>query len=194
MSRFLRMAGFLLLLSACGASVYAPPRNLDNACSIVSERPAYLKAMKRTERRWGIPVEVQMATIYQESKFIGNARTPRKFFLGIIPTGRQSSAYGYAQAVDGTWEEYQRKTRNYRARRNNINDATDFIGWYMAQTSERLGISKRDAGLQYLAYHEGRGGFARGSYRAKPWLMRVAREVDARAEMYGRQLRACGLA
>jgi hypothetical protein len=65
---------------------------LDDACAILRERPQYLRAMERTERRWGIPVHVQMATIYQESKFIGNARTPHTFALGVIPMGRQATA------------------------------------------------------------------------------------------------------
>ncbi len=121
MSRLLRATALLVLVAACGSGNYSAPRNLDNACSIVSQRPNYLKAMQRTERKYGVPVAVQMATIYQESKFIGNARTPHQFALGIIPMGRQSSAYGYSQALDGTWEEYQqvdpkppRQTRRYR--------------------------------------------------------------------------------
>lgn len=52
------------------------PRQIDDACAIMRERPQYMRAMVATERRWGIPVHVQMATIYQESKFVGNARTP----------------------------------------------------------------------------------------------------------------------
>ena len=96
MSRSLRALILLGFVAACGSSNYAPPKNLDNACSIVDQRPSYLTAMKRTQNRWGVPVAVQMATIYQESKFIGNARTPRQYALGVIPTGRQSSAYGYA--------------------------------------------------------------------------------------------------
>ena len=31
-----------------------------------------------------------------------------KYILGVIPTGRQSSAFGYSQALDGTWKEYRR--------------------------------------------------------------------------------------
>ncbi|MBL9059215.1 MAG: lytic transglycosylase, partial [Mangrovicoccus sp.] len=54
----------------------SPPKNLDNACAIVKERPKYLSAMKKSERKWGVPVNVQMAVIYQESKFDGDARTP----------------------------------------------------------------------------------------------------------------------
>jgi hypothetical protein len=181
----------MLLLVSCGGN-YSAPRNLDDACSIVSQRPSYLRAMKATERRWGVPVHVQMATIYQESKFIGNARTPHRFALGVIPMGRQSSAYGYSQAIDGTWDDYKDDVGRFGARRDRIEDATDFMGWYMDETEEKLGISKWDATNQYLAYHEGRNGYAAGSHNGKAWLLRVADEVGARAEVYRQQLTACG--
>ena len=191
MSRSLRAIILLLFVASCGSGNYAPPRNLDSACSIVSERPAYLKAMQRTQSKWGVPIAVQMATIYQESKFVGNARTPRQFALGIIPTGRQSSAYGYAQALDGTWEEYQVEEGGRGARRDDIYDATDFMGWYFAQSQEELGIPMYDTKRQYLAYHEGRTGYRRGSYRSKRWLLRVSDEVAERAVLYDAQLRSC---
>lgn len=192
MSRRLRALVFFLLLASCGGGYSTAPRNLDNACSIVAQRPTYLRAMKSTERKWGIPVNVQMATLYQESKFIGDARTPHQYVLGVIPMGRQSSAYGYAQALDATWDEYRRTEGGRGAKRNRITDATDFMGWYMAESSERLGISKSDARAQYLAYHEGRAGYARGSYRSKSWLQRIASELAIRSETYRNQLAACG--
>lgn len=191
MSRLLRASVLLLFLASCGGGNFSAPKNLDDACSIVSQRPTYLAAMKATERKWGVPVSVQMATMYQESKFIGNARTPHRYALGVIPMGRQSSAYGYSQALDGTWEEYQKDQRRRSARRDNIRDATDFIGWYMDESYRKLGISKSDAANQYLAYHEGRNGFARGSYNAKAWLVTVAGNVGARAERYRAQLASC---
>lgn len=193
MSKSLRALILFGLVAACGSSNSTAPRNLDNACSIIDQRPSYLSAMKQTEKRWGVPVAVQMATIYQESKFIGNARTPHQYALGVIPMGRQSSAYGYSQALDGTWEDYQRDQRAFRARRDNIRHATDFMGWYFKQTQEDLGIPLGDARNQYLAYHEGRTGYRRGSYRAKSWLVRVSREVADRAVLYDTQLRSCGL-
>ena len=181
----------MVLVASCGSGNYSAPRNLDNACSIVDQRPKYLRAMKKTERRWDVPVHVQMATIYQESKFIGNARTPFRYALGVIPMGRQSSAYGYSQALDGTWDEYKRATGKRRAKRDRIGDATDFMGWYMNKTRERNGIPLTDAKNQYLAYHEGHTGYARGSYRSKSWLLRVADEVGFRSQMYQRQLASC---
>ena len=191
MSRLLRASILLLLLDYCGGGNFSAPRDLDNACSIIRERPRYLSAMESTERKWGIPVYVQMATIHQESKFIGNARTPHQYALGIIPMGRQSSAYGYSQALDGTWEEYQDDQGRRGAKRDRIRDATDFMGWYMNASHEKLGISKSDARNQYLAYHEGRVGFARGSYNKKPWLLDVADSVGNRAERYRKQLKTC---
>ncbi len=191
MSRLLRAAVLLLALASCGGGNSSAPRNLDNACSILQQRPTFLKAMARAERRWGVPVHVQMAAIYQESKFIGNARTPHQYALGVIPMGRQSSAYGYAQALDGTWDEYRQDQRRGGARRDDIDDATDFMGWYMDQSAQRLGISKQDAQSQYLAYHEGRSGFANGSFRSKPWLMTIAAEIGARSNLYAQQLQGC---
>lgn len=192
MSRFLRASILLLLLASCGGGRFSAPRNLDDACAILDERPKYYRAMKATERRWGVPVHVQMATIHQESKFIGNARTPHRFALGVIPMGRQSSAFGYSQALDGTWEEYRDSAGGRGARRDDIADATDFMGWYMDQSAQELGISKFDAQAQYLAYHEGRGGYRNQSYLEKPWLMDVSARVAQRAEMYRAQLASCG--
>ncbi|WP_420012362.1 lytic transglycosylase [Tateyamaria sp.] len=191
MSRLFRALALVLLAASCGGASGTAPRQLDNACSIVKERPEYVRAFKAAERRWGVPVHVQMATIYQESKFISNARTPFRYAAGVIPIGRQSSAYGYSQALDGTWKEYVQDTGSRTARRDRIRDATDFMGWYMAETQERLGIPVSDTRNQYLAYHEGRSGFARGSYRNKAWLVRVAGEVDARSNMYAAQLQRC---
>lgn len=191
MSRLLRASILLLALASCGGGNSTAPRNLDDACAILRQRPAYLKAMKATERKWGVPVYVQMAAIYQESKFIGNARTPHRFALGIIPMGRQSSAYGFSQALDGTWEEYQRDQRRFGAKRDRITDATDFMGWYMNDSTEKLGIPKSDAEAQYLAYHEGRTGYASQSYLGKPWLVEVAAKVGDRAELYREQLQTC---
>lgn len=191
MSRLLRATVLLMFLASCGGGNYSAPRNLENACAIVQERPKYFRAMQATERKWGVPVAVQMATIHQESKFVGNARTPHRFALGIIPMGRQSSAFGYSQALDGTWEEYQDSEGGRRAKRDRIDDATDFMGWYMNESAARLGISKTDAQAQYLAYHEGRTGYANQSYLGKPWLIDVAAKVQARAELYAVQLSSC---
>ena len=191
MSKIFRAMILLVALGSCGSKNFSAPRNLDNACSIVSASPAYLRAFKATERKWGVPVPVLMAIIYQESKFIGNNRTPHQYALGVIPVGRQSSAFGYSQALDATWREYQQREGGRGARRDNIRDASDFMGWYMNQTKDEIGISMSNTRDQYLAYHDGRTGFVRGTWKRKSWLARIAGEVDARAVMYDTQLRGC---
>ena len=190
MSRVFYGLAALLVLSACGGN-FSAPRNLDNACALGQERPKYFRAIKAAERKWGVPAPVMMPMIHQESKFVGNARTPHQYALGVIPIGRQSSAYGYSQALDGTWDEYRRETGRSGARRDRIQDAADFMGWYMDQSAQDLGLSKSDARNQYLAYHDGRSGFARGTHNSKGWLLAVAARVQDRANMYGQQLSGC---
>lgn len=191
MSRIFRAMIILVALGSCGSQNFSAPRNLDNACEIVSERPAYLRAFKASQRKWGVPVPVLMAIIYQESKFIGNNRTPHQYALGVIPVGRQSSAFGYSQALDATWKEYQRAEGGSRAQRDDIKDAADFMGWYMSLTKQEIGLAMNDTRNQYLAYHDGRTGYRRGTWKNKSWLVRIANEVEARAVMYNAQLKSC---
>jgi hypothetical protein len=193
MSMALRILAVLLLVAACGGNrQFSAPRHLDDACALSAERPQYFEAMRRAERRWQVPLPVQMAIIHAESRFIGDARTPHRWAAGVIPMGRQSSAFGYSQALDGTWDEYLRESGNRGARRDNIFDATDFIGWYSQKSVERNGIALHDPRNLYLAYHEGHAGFRSRSYTGKPWLVQVAERVERRAIMYDEQLRACG--
>ena len=182
-----------VLLASCSGGPTSAPRDLDNACAILKERPEYYRAFRAAERRWGVPVHVQMATIHQESKFIADARTPFRYVIGVIPMGRQSSAFGYSQALDATWDEYLAEAGGLRAKRDRINDASDFMGWYMNKSRDKNGIPLHDAENQYLAYHEGNTGYARQSYNSKPWLVAVARKVRARSDMYQQQIAGCRL-
>ncbi|MCV5991417.1 hypothetical protein OFO94_35690, partial [Escherichia coli] len=73
--------------------------------------------------------------------------------------------------------------------RTNFDDSIMFVGWYTHETRRQLGISLWDPYNQYLAYHEGRGGYKRGTYKRKPSLMKVARRVEQTAKTYGWQLK-----
>ncbi len=190
LKKILAVSSLILLLAACAGRV-EPPRNTENACLLLQERPDFARALTAAEAKWGIPVHVQLSTIYQESSFRGDAKPPRSTLLGIIPWKRPSSAYGYAQALDGTWEEYQAKEGGRWSRRDRIEDAADFMGWYMHNTSRSMGVSKNDAATQYLVFHEGRAGYRRGSHQGKPWLVAVSRRVDERAARFAGQLAGC---
>lgn len=178
----------LLLLVACSSS---PPKKTNDICAIFDQRGSWYGDAKDANERWGTPIHVMMAIIKQESGFVDDAKPPKKKFLWVIPAGRVSSAYGYAQALDSTWDNYKDETGNWFADRDDFDDAIDFVGWYTNKTYQRNGISKWDAYNQYLAYHEGHGGYARGTYNSKAWLKRVARRVDNTSKTYAAQLKTC---
>ena len=137
-------------------------------------------------------MSVQLATISRESSFQHDARPTRRIGSGIFSREvARSSAYGYAQALDGTWDDYLRSTGRRRADRDNFADSSDFIGWYMNGAARVNGVPLHDAYNQYLAYHEGKAGYARGTYRKKAWLPPVARDVEAWATLYEVQLQSC---
>jgi hypothetical protein len=194
-SRSLRLwaiCGLVVLVSSCSGRE-KPPTTVADACRMQTERPHWFKAMRRTEARWGVPVSVQLATISRESSFVADARPMKRIGSGLFSRSvPRSSAYGYAQAVDGTWDWYKRETGRWRADRDDFADASDFIGWYMHHNFRVNGVSTRDAYNQYLAYHEGHNGFASRSYRSKSWLPAVARDVQYWSAIYEQQLQRCG--
>ena len=140
--RIVFLTGVLFILAGCAPS---PPSNMNNACAIFQQYPRWYWDALNSYRRWGVPVSVQMAIIKQESHFRASAAPPRTKLFGFIPWSRPTSAYGYAQAVNGTWKEYIQSTNNGGADRDSFADATDFIGWYGYQANKKLAISKRNA-------------------------------------------------
>ncbi|MCP2678769.1 hypothetical protein NHF45_04390 [Maricaulaceae bacterium NA33B04] len=181
-------ASAALLATGCASS---PPDQVHDACIILEDNRAWYRDLQRTERRWGVSPGVQLAILKRESSFNAHARPARTRLLGFIPGRRPSSAYGYAQALDSTWDWYRRDSGRRGADRDDFGDAVDFIGWYSNQSRERSGISLDDPYRLYLAYHEGHGGFNRGSYRGKSWLNRAAREVETDARRYDAQIDRC---
>ncbi|USD65695.1 hypothetical protein [Vibrio sp. SCSIO 43136] len=183
------LSALLALLTLAGCAT-APPKQQSNLCEIFREKPSWFDDAVDMEERWGTPIQVAMAFIKQESSFVHDARPPKDYVLGFIPWGRVSSAYGYAQAQDPAWSDFQKAT-NHGGSRTNFDDAMMFVGWYTHETQRQLGVSKWDAYNQYLAYHEGRGGFKRKSYNSKPSVKKVARKVEQQAKDYGWQLKQC---
>ena len=177
------------LISGCASN--KPPSSTADVCKIFKERYSWYKAAKKTEQRWKVPVYVSMAIIKQESSFVSDARPERTKLLGFIPWKRATSARGYAQAIDGTWEMYLKDRGGWFVSRNDFEDSVDFVGWYNYKSHNQLGISLTNARALYLAYHEGRGGYKRGSYRTKPWLLSVADKVQRQSEEYKIQYQGC---
>ena len=164
----------------------------ENICHILKKYPSWYKHAKKAEKRWGLPAHVQFAIIRYESHFDGNARPLKKVKKGFkYAMEPASSAYGYAQAKTITWREYAQLTKKNKARRDRFADAVDFIGWYNHRSHSMLGLKKNDAFRLYLAYHEGQGGYKNRSYRKKPWLIKVAKKVQASSKLYKKQIVHC---
>ena len=165
--------------------------NLNNACEIYDKKPEWLIGSLEASRRWQVPLFVFLAIVHQESRFVADARplNPNK----KSKKKYASSAFGYAQALDGTWKEYQKSTGNTSGRRDNFSSAVDFIGWYVLKTHKYNGISKWATDQLYLNYHEGLGGYKRKTYRRKPWLIKVAAKVKNKGAVYAKQLQSCDI-
>ena len=179
-----------VLIQSCGVFNRIPSHQ-NNACDLLDHKSSWKRAVKKTSKKWGVSPSLQLAFIKTESNFRARAKTPRKFFLGIIPNGRISSAYGYSQALNGTWDWYKKDTGNRSASRTNFFDSTDFIGWYVNQTNKKLKIAKSNVYRQYLAYHQGHAGYASGRYKSSEALMAVAKRTASTASLFERQLRNC---
>ena len=177
----------VLMLSSC--ATYQPTQ-VNDICKIFRGETDWYEDARDANKRWGTPIGLMMAIIKQESTFRADVRPDRPKFL-FIPLPRRSSAYGYAQAQNPAWEDYQKATGNWSHDRDDFGDAINFVGWYTDVTQKRLGVSKWDPYKQYLAYHEGWGGYARGSFNKKPELRRVASKVQRQTETYNAQLKKC---
>lgn len=188
LSRLLLALAVLLLLGGCATR---PPANPNNLCDIFDDKSSWYKKARAAEKNWGSPIPVTMSIMYQESQFKHDARPARRKILGFIPGTRPSSAFGYPQAKNEVWGEYKKAVGSSWVRRDNFGDAIDFISWYNKQSQRRNRIGLSDGYNLYLAYHEGQGGYSRGSYRSKAWLINTARRVDTRAKQYAAQLQGC---
>lgn len=179
----------LLALSACAT----PPSHINDICAVFDQQDGWFNnwqsAAKSAERKYGVPVPVLMATVRKESGFKAHAKPPRTKLFGFIPWKRQSSAYGYSQALDGTWAQYQREAGGFGARRSSFADAVDFVGWYHAKTADTYGVAKNDTYRLYMAYYLGWSGFKRGNWSGS--VQNYARDTDEMARKYAAQLKQC---
>jgi hypothetical protein len=190
----MRNAFFIALLALSLSACASAPSRINDACAIFDQRDGlfnnWARDAKSASREYGVPVPILMATIYVESGFRARAKPPRKYVLGIIPWGRVSSAYGYAQALDGTWLSYKKDTGRWGASRTDFGDAIRFVAWYHNQSHLKNGMALNDSYNLYLAYYTGQAGYARGEFGSG--VKRTAQKSAGIAQRYEAQLRGCG--
>ena len=175
----------IFFLSACSSI----PKNASNSCSIFEEKYLWYKHAKKTEKKWGTPVYLQLAIIKMESSFHRFAKPPRQKLFKVVPYKRPSSSFGYSQAVKGTWKQYKKETGNKFATRSRFKDSVDFVGWYTNKTEKILKVSKKDAFKQYIAYHEGWGNYK--NYKSNKKVINLAKRVEKQSNIYKQQLSEC---
>ena len=162
-----------------------------NSCLLFKQKKNWYKSTKKSYDKWSVPISLQLAIINQESSFQQFAKPKRKILFSFIPGRRPSTAFGYAQVTNPTWNWYKSRTGNSNASRANFQDVTDFIGWYVDQSNKMLGINKYDFFNQYLAYHEGHNGWRKKTFKTKEWLKKAAKKVELNANIYNEQLKLC---
>ena len=185
-----------LFLSGCsllgfGESTSTNYKN--DACLMLRENHDWLISLDRSYRKWGTPISVQLAFVRQESSFNQEAKPIRGNKWYEWGENYHSSAYGYSQALDGTWGDYKRQTNQNYQSRTSFKDAVDFIGWYNYQSRMKLRISRTDGYSLYLAYHEGWGGYKNKTYNKKTFLKNAGWKVNKWAKKYSKQLNKCKL-
>ena len=176
---------FLFLISSCTSI----PQNTSNSCKIFDERYLWYKHTLKVEQKWGTPIYIQLAIIKAESNFDWLAKPSRQKLFKVIPFKRPSSSFGYSQAVKGTWQQYKDETGNKLATRARFKDSVDFIGWYTNKSKSILKISLQDAFKQYVAYHEGWGGYK--NYKKNKKVIGLAKKVKKQSDKYKSQLKKC---
>ncbi|MGC4025434.1 MAG: hypothetical protein QM744_09940 [Mesorhizobium sp.] len=181
--------GALALLSGCASQ----PTRINDVCAVFEQRDGFFNnwrsSAESSAARYGVPVHVLMATVRKNPDSSRMPARPARQCSVLSLLGRESSAYGYSQALDGTWATYKAETGNFGARRSNFDDAVDFIGWYHSRSATALGIDPRDTYRLYLAYYLGWSGYKRGNW--EPGIDKIARDTEAMALSYAGQLNNC---
>jgi hypothetical protein len=180
----LMMALTALVISSCSDS--AKVDDSMGVCEILTQNPSWSKALKTARDTYKLPPAFAMAIIYQESKFKAEAKS------------KGSSAYGYAQAIDGIWKHFQKDVKS-NAKRNNFNDSVQFIGWYMAQLAKNSKLKMTDSYNLHMAYMLGTTGFKRykaGTFKNKAKIIedkKIAQKVKDFTSHYQAQFNKCKL-
>ena len=151
----------------------------NDACRMLTENKDWKQATYKAWKKWGIPISVQLSVIKHESSFNRDA------------SATTSSAYGYAQALNGTFSDYKKETNNHNADRGSFYDSTDFIGWYFSNSIKMIEHNPYDAATFYLAYHDGIGGFKKKTYLKKKWLLDKSKKVQKLSNKYRSQINKC---
>ena len=151
-----------------------PPtqKAMGDICIMLTQRPHWYRALLKANQKWLLDIPTAMAFIKFESNFKRDARPPN------------SSAYGFSQALNGTWDQYVKENSIILSNRKRFSDSVDFIGWYNKRSQNILKLNNTDAYSLYLAYYN-------GHHSKKYRNFKTAKSVHAFAVRYRKQLKNC---
>ncbi len=177
------------LLTGCSST---PPSDPANLCSIFQEKDSWYVAAHRAHERYGVPINVAMAILNEESAFLTGPRPAQSWFL-FVPYDKEGTNYGYIDPLNPAWLTYVSEHGNVFTSHENFEDVLMYVAWFMRQTRTVNEVPFTDAYNHYLNFHEGWQGFKDRSYANKDWLLTAARRVQENADRYARQLMTCNL-
>lgn len=178
----------IIALSACSPEKVT---RTDDVCDIYNKNYDWYRSAIRAQNKYNINASTIMSVMAQESNFKHNARPQKRYAFYVLPWGYETTAQGYAQVINGAWDDYKKANSKWFPSRNNFNDASDFIGWYLKKASRELNINKNDNYHLYLAYHQGIKGYRRHEEKHNKQLDLIAKRVNQQALRYDKEFKHC---
>lgn len=187
--RLIALALPFLLLAQTAASAEEHHPSYDLACSVLNDRPDWVDLMERTQTRWGVSVEAQLALFSEEWQLEAD-ELPARWRPGWSISGRGEPGIpaGY---FDATWARYKHETSNRSASVSSMEDISDFIGWYFASASEYVNIAPGDAAAFYITWRRGPEYLSSGAWRSNTGLIYRSRSFAESAAQIAEGLHNC---
>ena len=178
---------FIFFLISCSSI----PKYPQNACKIFGEKYFYLKYTRAASKKWGVPISTILAVINKESGFRRFAKPPRHKIFKIVPYRRQSSSFGFSQAITSSWDLYKKENNKPLALRISYRSASDFVAWYLWKANKINNVSLKNTRALYLNYYLGFSAYKNKTYRTDKKSIILAKNVEKQAKIYKNQLQEC---
>ena len=177
-----------LLLTGCASEKVSKS---DDVCMVYQKNYDWYRAAYHAQKKHHIDANIIMAVMAQESNYTYNARPGKNYVFNFIPWGYKTSAKGYAQIIDGAWDDYKKENNKWFSSRHSFDDASDYIGWYLNKAVKKLHIKRNDSYHLYLAYHQGLYGYKRHEEKHNQKLDLIAKKVQRNTYRYQKEFKQC---
>ncbi|GEM_PF-5128294 len=182
----------LIILTSLGSPLAASEPQTPSAwiyCDVQHQRPSWINILERTEVKWGVSVEAQLALIAEEWGLEpGNLPAWWRPAWTDNRRGRPAIAPGY---FDATWQRYEYETGNKNASYRELTDLSDFIGWYVASSADQVGLLPGDAQGLYVLWKRGVRYYQSGQWRSNTAMIYRSENFAERARIIGENIHSC---